>query len=420
MEQVIFGGYTEAALSATDTKYNSPISGYLWQGIELYVYKLVSTDGKIKNLRVKLDGSPGVGTKYTFALMVNGAPSALTVEIADGATSGSNMVNKIVVSPGDTVSIRCVPANTPTVRYATWSCVFEGDIENESLILGGSLNPLSTTVTRYGQVMCARTAYTATENDFRQVVPTAGTIKNFYVKLSEDPGTDPEGYRFTLRKNGVSQALTVTITADATTGSDLVNTVDVVAGDVLTLMVEPLNAPSVAPSAVWGMTFVADIDGESIVLGGGSDDLHNANTEYNKVTGETGTLWSTNEALKYLLGQVCTLKKLYILLSAAPGVGNTYTFTLRISDADSNVVAAVTGAATTGNSGALEDDVDNDEYVDLQVVPADTPDAADAYWGFVAYREPPPAVAVKPVWEMLSRGAEARHRMKSSLTLKLG
>lgn len=402
MEQVVFGGYTDTVLSDIDTKYNSPISGYLWQSIELYVYKLVSTDGKIKNLRVKLDDSPGAGKKYTFTLMVNSAPSALIVEIANGATSGSNMVNEIDVSPGDTVSIRCVPANTPTVRYAAWTCVFEGDIENESLILGGSLNPLSKTTIRYGQVMCARSAYTATENDFREVVPTAGTIKNFYVKLSADPGTTPEGYRFTLRKNGVSQALTVTITADATTGSDLVNTVDVVAGDVLTLMIEPLNAPSVAPSAVWGMTFVADVDGESIVLGGGDDNLHNANTEYNKVTSETGTLWlAIEETRKQLLGQVCTLKKLHILLSAAPGVGNTYTFNLRIASANSNVIAAVTGAATTGNSGALEDDVDNDEYVDLQVVPDGTPDAADAYWGFVvAYREVP---IIPPAYPLIGK-----------------
>ncbi|GAG82181.1 unnamed protein product, partial [marine sediment metagenome] len=51
------------------------------------------------------------------------------------------------------------------------------------------------------------------------------------------------------------------------------------------------------------------------------------------------------------------------------------------------VVVAVTGAATMGNSAALEDTVANDEYVDLQVVPDDTPDAADVYWGFVSFRE---------------------------------
>ena len=385
MEQVIFGGIRDL-LDDTATEYESPIGGSGWDATESRKYKLISTDGVIKNLRVKLDGSPGAGKHYDFTLMVNGAPAALTLEIADAATSGSNMVNEIDVAPGDTISIQCAPSGTPTARNATWTIMFEGDTANESLILGGSSESTDSTNTEFGQVMGTYSPYSTVENDFRQVIPTAGIIKNFYVKLNADPGVAPDAYTFTVRLNGatVGESLIVTITADDTTGSDLAHNLVVAAGDIVTMMIVPTDSPD-SVIAQWGMTFVADTDGESIVLGGSSNDLDNTTTEYHLLNGHSAQFWSPSEPWRLQLGQVCTLKKLYMLLSAAPGVGNKYDFTVRIAGAGSNVVATVSGAATTGNSGALEDTVANDEYVGLQVVPDSTPDAADAYWGLVCY-----------------------------------
>jgi len=270
--------------------------------------------------------------------------------------------------------------------------MFEGDNVNESLILGGGPWALSSADTEYGQVMSSITIPSNTENDFRQVVPTAGTLKNLYVKLSADPGVNGvDAYRFTVRLNGASPGggLVVTITADDVTGSDLANDIDVVAGDVVTMMIEPLNGPAVAPFAVWGMTFVADIDGESIILGGSNDALHDTDTEYNIITESETSTWGVENS-KYKLGQVCTLKKFYVLLSACPGAGNDYDFSIRI--AGTNVVTLqISDAETTGDSGGLSDDVALDEFVNLMCAPTDTPDAADAYWGFVCYTGLPPS-----------------------------
>lgn len=384
---MIFGGNIDS-LDPAATEYNSPVGGYTWAGTESWRLKPVSTDGVIKYLRAKLNGSPGAGKKYTFTLMVNKAPSSLTFEIADDATSGSNMVDEIVVTGGDTISIRCVPTGTPTVRSATWTSVFEGDTAKESLIMGGAGFSISNVDIEYAQVMCAATNYGVTENNYRQVCPTGGTFKNLYIRLGVDPGTAPDAYKFTLRKGGISQALTVTITADDKTGSDLVNTVDVVAGDVLTMMIEPLNTPSEVTHVSWGMTFVADVDSESIVMGGSSDNLPAADTEYYYFTSYELWAWHADETQRYLLGQACTLTKLHVLLSAAPGAGNDRDFAIRI--AGTNVVTLqISDAETTGDSGALEDTVALDEYVDLRTIPTSSPDIADAYWGFVSYIEPP-------------------------------
>ncbi len=401
MEQVIFGGFYNS-LSPTATEYNTLLAGHDWLPQEERAYALVSTDGKIKNLRVTLTdgngnpGSPGAGNKYDLTLMLNGSPTALTIEISGAATSGSNVVNEITVTGGDRVYIQCIPTSSPVSRYARWTSVFEGDSANESLLLGGtSFSALSNSATEYTHVAGTKDSPSTTEDDWRQVCPTAGTIKNLYVQLNAGPGSGGDAYRFTLRLNGatVGESSIVTITDAATTGNDTAHNLVVSAGDVLTLMIEPLNTPSATPLPTWGMTFVADTDGESIILGGQTDDLNDTATEYASIDGMHG-LWWTPEYELWRLGQTCVLKKLYMLLSAAPGAGNKYTFTVRIAGASSNVVAEVADTATTGNSAALTDTVADDEYVNLMVVPTSTPTVRDAYWGLVSFINPAIAQAV--------------------------
>jgi len=397
LEQVIFGGWGYGApIPTTDTRYNTLHSGYTWATDEFRRWQVISTDGVIKNFRLTLvDAPPGNGKKYTFTLYLNGNPTALTFDIADLAVSGSDMVNEVAVTGGDTVTFECVPDGTPTSSNALWTSMFVSDNPNESLILGVASSQLHRTDTEYGQVMTAGTNLSAAvgaENDRRQVIPTSGKIKNFYVAMDIDPGTAPDAYRFTVRLNGatVADSPIVTITANDKTGSDLVHELDVVAGDYITMMVEPVNTPATWPYAGWGMTFEADIDGESIVIGGSSNGLDRwTSGRYIALSRSEGSSWDTNENRRWQLGQICTLKKLHILISAPPGAGNHWDFTTRIGGADSNVVLEIADAATTGDSGALEDTVALDDTVSLKVVATDVPDAADGYWGIVCYIEPP-------------------------------
>jgi len=395
MQQVLIGGVF-GLLHAVNTQYSLISGGIAWTTTKDVRAQTISTSGKLKNLRVKLNDTPGGGTKtYTFTLhraVGTGAwaNTALTCTVASGATQASDTVNEVSVAAGDVVTLECDPTDTPTARYATWTMVFQGDTANESLLL--LTLPLSTADTRYANLQGY--GYDVVENDMRCVCPTSGTIKNLYVQLQVDPGTAPDAHKFTLRIGGVSQALTVTITADNRTGNDTGNDIAVSAGDILTLITEPLNTPSSSGTAAVGMTFVADTDGESLILSGSQDDLDNTATEYSYLISNHTTTWTTTEAERYQLGQACTLKKLYVLLSGTPGAGNKYTLTVRIAGASSNVVAEVADTATTGNSGALEDTVANDNYVGLQVVPTSTPTVRDAYWGLVSYIVPPVAQAV--------------------------
>ena len=379
--QPIFGGI-DSALDDTNTEYNTLQGAYSWKTVEAQRNQVVSSAGIIKDLRIVLEAAPGAAKSYTITLMLNGAPSALTVTITGAVdTTGADTDHDVTVAPGDYVSLRCVPDNTPAEVDAYWSTMFEASVSGESLLLLAT-SALNTAATEYGLVTGGYNDLSATENTWREVIPTDGTIKNLYVKLSEDPGTAPDAYRFTLRIAGVSKALTVTITDPATTGSNTVSTVAVSAGDIVTMMIEPLNGPSATPYCTWGMTFVSDIDGESIVMGEISNTIE-ADTYYLYPLGCIGR--STVEDNSYSIGQAATISKLNIFLNNDPGAGNSYVFTIRSGLADTDLVTTIAGTDVTGDSASLTDTIGNAEYMTLRSVPVSGPDAAIPYWGFVVY-----------------------------------
>lgn len=396
MEQFISGGYYKS-LSNASTKYNTLQGGGDWSLYEYNFYKIVSTGGKIKDLRVRLDGSPGAGKSYDFTLMLNGAPTALTLEIADAATSGADTTHEVDVVAGDLISLRCVPTGSPTVRYATWTSIFEGSTAKESLIFSGTSNALSKTAIEYLEVMCDYSIWMDNEVYHRQVCPTSGKIKNLYVLLSDDPGRKTDAYRFTLRVNGVDSALTVTIVTPATEGNDTTHEVTVAAGDTLSLKCEPIDGPANAPFAQMGLTFLADTDGESIILGASLSSFPPTITEYNYLQAACVESWAAIEAERYQLIQACTLKKLYVVLAGAPGAGKSYTFTLRKpgnGQADGNLTVTIADTDTTGSDTSHTDDVSDDDYVDLACEPSNSPLDSFGCWSFVCCPTGPPPVTV--------------------------
>ncbi len=394
MEQVLIGGEYDL-LHATGTEYAAVIGGAIggWGISKNSKMEMVSTGGKIKNLRVELNDTPGGGSKtYKFTLhravgTGGWANTSLTCTVGSGDTQASDMVNEVSVAAGDVILLECDPTATPTARYARWSMVFEGDNANESLLL--SNGSAGTSSTQYSRPM--GDAFSLTENEVRCVCPTSGMIKNLYVLLSNDPGTSPDAYRFTLRIDGVDKALTVTVTANDRTGNNTANEVAVSAGDILTVKSEPLNTPSNDADVAIGMTFVADTNGESIILGGSTDAVYSLGAQYNYLSGGFSPTWTSSESQRYQSSQACTLKKLYILLSGAPGSGgDAYTFIIRRNGTSpaSGLEVAITDAATTGNDTVNTVTVAEDDNLDIRVEASNSPSEPDAYWGLVSFIQP--------------------------------
>ena len=251
MRQLIIGGYNDA-LSKTGTEYNALSGGQIWSTGTTINKQAVSTPGILSSLAVELSAAPGGSGSYTLTLQNVTQSTSLAVTITDPATTNIN-TGTLSVAAGDVIQLQSTysaPSATPSAR---WSVIFEGTNAKESLILGEVFAWKS--ATGYSPIAQGSNDF-GTETQSYQVIPTSGTIKNLFVALSADPGTNPDAYRFTLIKYtagvGGATSLTVTITADNTTGNDTANKVAVAAGDYVCMMIEPLNTPSVTSNClVW-------------------------------------------------------------------------------------------------------------------------------------------------------------------------
>lgn len=117
----------------------------------------------------------------------------------------------------------------------------------------GSAATVTASTTAFGPIE-GTSNYNATENNRQIVMPYAGTIKNFYVATSTlQPASG--NMVITLRKNGASQTVTLTIAAGAAAGtfSDLVNSFTFVAGDLISIQFVNNGTAASAALIAWGV-----------------------------------------------------------------------------------------------------------------------------------------------------------------------
>lgn len=364
---------------------------------EGWVKAVMPTNGTISRLFAEAKVAPGAGKSWTVTLRVNGADTLLACTIADAAIANSDTVDSIDVVAGDLVNIKVTPSGTPAAGNIYFSTQFTGTTGGESIQLGTSGGQqLTVDTTEYHNIQAAGGAF-AIAAEVGQLVAAPGTFKKLYVQLSEDPGTAPDAYQFTVRKEGAPTALTCTITADNTTGNDTVNSFVVAAGDIVDFEYVPLNTPSETPYPCWGVVFVADIDGESLLLSGSDNDLDSQDTEYNGLACG-GKTWDDEEIKRKTICNACTFKNLYIKITAAPNVDKSRAFTIRREEASSTLTCTIADANTTCNDLVNTVAITDGDTVAIMTVPTGWPGIAlaDAYWGLVMYIAPAEAPAEAP------------------------
>ena len=348
-------------------------------------HQVVSMAGAISDLRVVFPTAPGAGTSWTVTLRVNGADSALTCTVAGTDTVGTDTTHSVDVVPGDLIAYKFVPSATPVTSRVACSAFFTGGTAQESLILGtDSGGTVATAAVRSAPLMNSIQAWSADPDYIYQLISTPGTLKNLYVKLSVDPGTSPDAYRFTIYINGSPSAITVTITADATTGNDTTHTATVSAGDEVYLYCEPLEVPSASPYVNWGCGFVADIDGESLLMFASySSPL--VSPRYAPIC--TSDTWNTTEAGRLFRPHDCTLKKLYAKNRITLGAGSA-TFTLMENAGASSLACTITYPAQSANDTVNSVDIDSYNSVTMRCTFAGGANVNMPKFSLVAYIAP--------------------------------
>ncbi len=386
MKQMIIGGYRDE-LDNSVTRYNTVAGGYTWDFAATADNRrqVVSTPGTLSNLYFELATAPGAGRSYTFTLMKGDNPTSLVVTISGTDTTGRDVdpLHAVSVVAGDTINIRCVPSGTPTEAKARWSIIFEGSNANESLILGMALSYHM--ATRYAPVSHGANFNCATETETYQIIPTNGVIKNLYVALDIAPG-GANAYRLTLRKNGESSALVVTITGDDKTGNNIADEIAVAPGDYINMMIEPLESPPVVV-CWWGFTFVADTDGESLILGQSAYSPPTEVTKYHALSStQNDDFWVTTESTIYQGGQSGpTLKNLYVRLAGT--ASGDKVFKIRATGGDTGISVTISLYDTTGSD--IINTYDVGDYDDLSFscyLPG--PSVTWPVWGLVCYIPP--------------------------------
>lgn len=544
MKQIILGGGGTSVPHATLVRYNALQGIDYWYTTELYMGQLVSIAGTLKGFRVRLSAAPGAGKSYTFRLRVNGANSTIVVTISDTDTTGLDDTHEVNVNPGDRVNLTCTPSGTPAATTVQWSINFECATAGASLVMGNQVTGVGANDTNYVPLMTGRGDVDATESSKRELIPTAGKLKNLYVRSHEQLRAT-QTLQYVVRVNGGDTALACTITplmyeyyitgedgvfyinsatrliaqtftpaldhqitvikikcyrvlspgtitveiqgtdgaghpdntdiasgtlngnaittgvggawyeidlgagaplssgtkyaivfkapgADGThkfyirvdsTGptygggtcewsnnlgaawtaiaSDMMfeegigpsgqtanNTADevaVVAGDIVTLKLvgTPAGAgrPTVTPQ--YGCTFVADRDDESIVMNCPSGNLSSGLTVYNRCCGGPQIGWGVTESDHYQLANAFVAGKFYVQLTGAPGAGKSYTFTIRKNGGGTPVVVVIADTDTTGNDHTHSAAISDGDVLDIEAVPANTPAAVGAFYGFV-------------------------------------
>jgi hypothetical protein len=404
MQQVIVGKTLGA--NCANNKFAALMGAYSWNATEGIVAQLASATGLLSNFHVYLSSAPGAGTSITFTIYVNGSPTSLAVTISDTAQLGSDDTHTAAVSAGQSISVRCTVSGAPTVSKPAWACKFTGSAR-QSLVMANDC--ASTTADNYNLPAGQGTGSgSGVILDYSAVIPTSGILKNLYLKIgSATPGTG-KGWTVTLYKNGVATALACTATGTGGTANDTTHSVSVAAGDTIALYIERYNSPTSTCYLNIGMMFVPDVDGESLILFSSYADLNQSATRYHtiEVTNAGDVAWTATETDVYGLILGCTLKKLYVKLTAQPGVDKSYTFTVRAGSpiADTTLSCAVSGATDNNSDTAHSPTIVVDSYVSMKCVPAGSPAIADAHWGMVCYLTPPAAPLPSSAKALMSAG----------------
>lgn len=379
--QPIYGGGSNALNAITE--YNKVMGCHSWF-TELESSQVVPTAGTLKYLRINLTAAVAVGGTYTFTIMKNGVAQTLAVTIVAGQTSGVDTTHSVVLAAGDYISIRSTITGAPGSPRASWSTFFVSTTPGQQIFMGNGYN--NGAGTSYSSVQGF--GYSGAETDVSCIFPTAGTISNMYVLQATAAGGG-DSYAFTFKKNSGGAVPTVTITDPATTGTDLINTVALVAGDIINIQSTATGGP-VATYYNTSFVFTPTIIGEHVVLGGSSQLLGSVDTVYMQTQGTGSQAWTITEANTYNIAFNSVVSKLYVNIVQSPGgVADNRVFTLRDNSGNTTLSVTISAASRTGSDTTHNYVFDTGDFTDMQEIPTDAPVDTAAHWGYVLTSEVP-------------------------------
>lgn len=392
MKLPLIYGSRYSALTGGQTLYAAPLRVESTSTTETNVQIIAPCSGTLENLYIDGD-NPGSGNTIAVTARINEADSTLTCTITNGNTTASDNTHAPSVSAGDRICFKIVTSASLGAGYYIYKLCMNlvssdtvSGIAGYSSITGSSNNIYFAPSGGYSD---------STEEKAVCIIPTSGTIKNLRVRHNVAPGTGNTS-TYTVRKNESNTSLTCALTNTDVTASDTSNSFSVSAGDRITILYTKTNTP--ADSTIkFALEWNPDTSGEAIMLGtwnysGSGDDLPSVSAETWTNAGGRATRFqiSENWATYSIFSANTTLKKLYVRVGTAPGVGKSWAFEINNGyDTGSGIVATISDTNTDANDTTHTSSVTGPEVIEIDVTPSGTPSATGSVkWGFVVYNAP--------------------------------
>lgn len=332
----------------------------------------------IKRLYWQVDVAPAAGTSWNLTLWVNGAATALSVDITSAANYVEETANEITLNEGDYAFWVFTPTGATGF---VGKPLFTFDIEtedNSGMLLSGSENS-NITSTKYFGIGFLRN--TSTESLVQSLIPTDGKMTKVICSLSDAPGAG-KSRKFTLRKNGADTGLVLTI-ADTNVTATASAEIDIAAGDLLSVLAEQVNSPA-ASKILLMYKWEPTIAGEMIYIHVAASALDpTSSNRFKAITGLSAI--DSSESVIVALSYEATYKKFHALLSKAPGAGKAYNFMFRDDAADTDLDLSVADTNVSNSNITDEVLVADKSMVTYKVNGVSTPTASIPKFGIVGY-----------------------------------
>lgn len=212
-----------------------------------------------------------------------------------------------------------------------------------------------------------KAGWTATASAYTQPVPIACTFKNLYVALKTAPGAGLSR-TFTLQKNGVDTALTVTITDPATTANDLTHQVTFNAGDTMQWHTTASGTTTSTGAIQISVDINAAANTSLVAQGSAAAGLDTAATDVMAIQGNIVPDTVVNN-VEQVMPTAGTFKNAYVMFNATVGANpKGYTFTLYVNGSPSALSFFASG--TSGNDTTHSVSVSAGDRIYWQAVPS--------------------------------------------------
>ncbi len=395
-QRILFGGSVVDALPVGATEYSAISHVSVWDADEHDRKGVIPANGRISLLRVNTTAAPGTGDSYIFTVRISEADSALTVTVADAATTASDTTHFVDVTAGQRISMKCVGSAGADAAAATWALLFHGAVSGEAIVISGSSDQLQTDT---GVALVGGAGNSVAISDTESYRwPNDATITAFYVSLSAALAVG-QAVTLSIYKNAsIEASSSIAFVAGEQHKSVSGLTVDAAPGDRFMIgSVIGLGSPTVICG--WGVKYTSDVEGESVIGAMSADNPPTGTaTEYQYFCGEqisTGALWDGTEANRTVLANgatgcpTWTLTDLRGWISAAPGAGDTRTYRTQVNSADGASLAVFGAADTTATDGTNTDAIAAGVTLSLQATGTGTPAAvADSSWAATMFMTP--------------------------------